>query len=193
MKSRILSLFIIMSFAGMNAKAQKLDIGIKAGADLVKLEGATFKEGFSFGYHVGAFAKIGLSKKIAIQPEVQWSQVNVDTTNSFSDVYQFNNLSRVKLGYLRVPILLDYKIFPMVSLQAGPQFGILIDHNLSLLQNGQDAFKKGDFAMLGGIQVKFTKLIVYGRYAVGLSDINDIDNKDKWKSQSIQFGLGLAF
>lgn len=174
-------------------QAQKLDIGIKAGADLVKLESLTFKEGFSFGYHLGAFAKIGVTKKLAIQLELQWSQVNVDTTASFSDVYQFNNLSKVKLSYLRIPILLDYKIFPMVSLQAGPQFGILMDNNLTLLQNGQDAFKKGDFSMLGGVQVKLSKLLVYGRYAIGLNNLNDIDNKDKWKSQSVQLGLGLAF
>ena len=80
----------------------------------------------------------------------------------------------------------------LFALQVGPQFGILIDQNKNLVQNGQDAFKSGDFSMLGGVQLKLTKLRVYGRYAVGLSDISNIGNKDKWKSQSIQLGIGLA-
>lgn len=193
MKTIVLSVVTLLMLCGIQSQAQKLTVGIKGGADLVKLDGKTFKEGFSFGYHLGGFARIGIGKKLGIQPEVQWSQVNVDTSNSFSDVYQFNNLSKVRLGYLRIPILLDYKILPMLSLQAGPQFGVLIDHNLSLLQNGQDAFKKGDFSMLAGLQAKFSRFVVYGRYAVGLSDINDIDNKDKWKSQTVQLGVGLAF
>ena len=52
--------------------------------------------------------------------------------------------------------------------------------------------RANDKSMLGGVQLKFSKLRVYGRYVVGLNDINDIDNKEKWKNQSIQLGVGLA-
>ena len=79
-----------------------------------------------------------------------------------------------------------------MALQVGPQFGILMDQNKKLLQNGQDAFKSGDFSMLGGIQLKLLKFRIYGRYAIGLSDINNISNSDKWKSQSIQLGVGIS-
>jgi hypothetical protein len=46
--------------------------------------------------------------------------------------------------------------------------------------------------MLGGLQLNISKLKIYGRYAVGLSNINDIDNQDKWKNQTIQLGVGFA-
>jgi hypothetical protein len=175
------------------AMAQKFNIGVKAGAELQKLDGQTFKEGFSFGYQLGGFARIGIGRKFGIQPEVLFSQVNIDTTASFNDVYQFNQLSKVKLGYLKIPLLLDYKMLPFLSIQAGPQVGVLIDNNLNLFQNGQTAFKKGDFSMLAGVQANFAKFRVYGRYAIGLNNINDIDNRDQWKSQSVQLGIGLAF
>lgn len=175
------------------AMAQKFNIGVKAGAELQKLDGQTFKEGFSFGYQLGGFARIGIGRKFGIQPEVLFSQVNIDTTSSFNDVYQFNQLSKVKLGYLKIPLLLDYKMLPFLSIQAGPQVGVLIDNNLNLFQNGQTAFKKGDFSMLAGVQANFAKFRVYGRYAIGLNNINDIDNRDQWKSQSVQLGIGLAF
>jgi hypothetical protein len=67
-----------------------------------------------------------------------------------------------------------------------------MDQNVTLVQNGKEAFKKGDFSMLGGVQLKFSSFRVYGRYALGLSNLNDIDNKDKWKSQGFQLGVGLA-
>jgi hypothetical protein len=118
--------------------------------------------------------------------------VNVDTSENFSDLYDFNSVAKVKLKYLKIPLLLNYNANPFVTLQAGPQFGILMDQNSSLTKNGQSAFSKGDFSMLGGLQLNISKLKIYGRYAVGLNNINDIDNQDKWKNQSIQLGIGLA-
>jgi hypothetical protein len=88
--------------------------------------------------------------------------------------------------------LLDYKLSKFFTLQAGPQFGVLIDQNKNLLDNGKDAFKKGDFSMLGGVQLQVASFRIYGRYALGLSNLNDIDNKDKWRSQSFQVGVGFA-
>jgi hypothetical protein len=64
--------------------------------------------------------------------------------------------------------------------------------NRTLLQNGGDAFKKGEFAMIGGAQFKIGPIRVNGRYVIGLNNINDIDNQDKWKSQGFQLSAGLA-
>ncbi len=36
------------------------------------------------------------------------------------------------------------------------------------------------------------RIRITGRYVVGLNNINDIDNQDKWKSQGFQVSLGLA-
>ncbi|MFT3702407.1 MAG: hypothetical protein QM802_08560 [Agriterribacter sp.] len=61
-----------------------------------------------------------------------------------------------------------------------------------LLDNGKDAFSNGDFAMVGGAQINILRLRIYGRYNIGLSNINDIDDQDKWKNQAIQVGVGFA-
>ena len=181
-------IFLMCSFSF----SQGLTFGIKGGATLNKLTGKSFKEEFTFGYHVGAFATLGMGGKLSLQPEVLFNQVNQDTSSSFSSVYQFNKIDKVQLKYLSIPILVNYNLSNLFALQLGPQFGILIDQNKNMLQNGGDAFQKGDFSMVGGVQVKLTKLRVYGRYVVGINDISNIGNKDQWKSQSIQLGLGLA-
>ena len=81
----------------------------------------------------------------------------------------------------------------LLSLNAGPQFSVLLNEDKTLLQSGQSAFKNGDLAMVLGGQLNFKFLRVYGRYNIGLQNINDIDSKDKWTSQQIQLGLGLRF
>lgn len=190
MKTKLLFAALVC-FISTAATAQKFQLGFKGGATVNKLSGKTFKEEFSFGYHLGGFASIGLGKKFAIQPEVLFNQINVDTSSSFSSIYQFNKLDNVQLKYLTIPVLLNYNASKLLTLQAGPQFGILMNKSSTFLENGKEAFKSGDLAMLGGVQLNLGSFKVYGRYAIGLSNINDIDNKDQWKSQSVQLGVGL--
>lgn len=192
MKTKFFSLAIMLFICSVSF-SQGLTFGIKGGASINKLTGKSFKEEFSFGYHVGAFATLGMGKKLSLQPELLFNQIDVDTASNFSAVSP--NLSRVKniqLKYLSIPVLINYKLSNLFALQVGPQFGILIDQNENLWQNSQDAFKKGDLSMIGGLQVKLLKFRVYGRYVIGLSDISDVPNSGKWKSQSIQLGVGVA-
>lgn len=191
MKTKLLALVLsLITFSA--AHSQGFHLGIKGGANINKLTGKSFNDEFSFGYHLGGFAEIGLGKKFSIQPEVLFNQFSQDTASKFSQVYKLDNLSKVKLNYLSIPLLLNYRPSGFISLQVGPQFGILMDQNAKLVQNGKEAFRKGDFSMLGGVQLKFSSFRIYGRYAVGLTNLNDIDNSDKWKSQSFQVGVGLA-
>lgn len=194
MKIKLLS-FAIAVFIFSTARSQSFHLGIKGGTNINKIDGQSFSNQFNYSYHLGGFAEIGLGKKFAIQPEVLFNQLNTDTSSKLSSIYTTlnpNKVSNIKLNYLSIPILLDYKLCKFFALQAGPQFGILINQNEKLVQNGKDAFKKGNLSMLGGVQLHFSNLRIYGRYAVGLANINDIDNKDKWKSQSFQVGIGLA-
>jgi hypothetical protein len=193
MKKTILPLLFILCISATDTFAQGFSFGIKGGTDINKLSGKSFRDEFSFGYHLGAFAEIGLTSRFGIQPEVLFSQITADTSSQFSEVYQFNDVSKIKLSYLKIPLLLSYMPNKFVSLQAGPQFGILIDQNKDLLNNGSDAFKKGDLSLVGGIQLNISKIRLYGRYGVGLNNINEIDDKEKWKNQNVQLGVGLAF
>ena len=169
-------------------------IGVKAGTNISKVDGKSFSDEFKYGYHLGGFATIPLGSRLAIQPEVLFNQMNSQTGTEFSDIYEnaVSGVTNVKLNYLSIPVLLNYKLGSLISLQAGPQFGILLDQNKNLLENGKQAFDKGDFSMLGGVQLNIAKLRLSGRYFVGLNNINDIDNQDQWKNQGWQLSLGLG-
>jgi hypothetical protein len=192
---RMKSLFVVAALVFSSTVFAQFDLGIKGGVNINKIDGKSFRDEFKYGYHLGGFMTVGLGKKIGIQPEVLYSQNTLRVDSSFTNavnVFQ-NGLTDVKLNYISIPILLNYKLIGnMLTLQAGPQFGILIDQSRNLLQNGGDAFKKGDFSMVGGVQLKVWKLLVNGRYVVGLNNISDITDDNKWKGQGFQISAGLA-
>jgi hypothetical protein len=189
-----LPLFIALVIMAQASFAQ-FTLGLKAGANITKVDGRSFSDEFRYGYHLGGFAILPLGGRISIQPEVLFNQIQSRTGTEFRDIYQtaFNGNTDVRLNYLSFPVVLNYKLGSLISLQAGPQFGILMDRNKNLLENGKEAFDRGDFSMLGGAQIGFGKIKLTGRYFVGLNNINDIDNQDQWKNQGFQlsFGLGL--
>ncbi len=192
MKTKLLSLFAALIFS--QAIMAQFHIGAKAGANIIKIEGKSFKDQFRYGYHAGGFAEIGFGGKLGIQPEVLFSQYSTKIDSNFSHVYQ-NVLKQgtVKLNYLSIPILLNVKLIGnFLTLQAGPQFSVLMQQSKTLIQNGKNAFKNGDFSMVGGAKIKVGPIRLDGRYVVGLSNINDIDNQEKWKSQGFQLSAGIA-
>jgi hypothetical protein len=195
MKTKVLSLAVAVLLS--SAVMAQFHIGAKGGANITKVDGKSFKDEFRYGYSLGGFLEIRAGNKFVLQPEVLFNQYSTTLDSNFKNIYSgvFNNSaqSNVKLNYLSIPILLNYKLIgSFLSLQAGPQFSILMNNNKTLLQNGGEAFKNGEFAMLGGVQLKLGMIRVNGRYSVGLNNLNDIDDQDEWKSQGFQVSVGLA-
>ncbi|HEY2722079.1 MAG TPA: porin family protein [Chitinophagaceae bacterium] len=193
MKTKFLSLGAALLISQL--MMAQFHLGVKAGANITKLDGKSFEQEFKYGYNVGAFAEIGLGGKFSFNPEVLFNQYSSTLDSNYKSIYEnviASNQSKVKLNYLTIPLLLDYKLLGPIHLQAGPQFGVLMNHDKTFLQNGGDAFKGGDFSMVAGAEIKVAQLRITGRYLIGLNNINDIDNQDKWKNQVIQLSVGIA-
>lgn len=166
-------------------------VGLKAGANIFKVDGTAIKDEFKFGYNLGAFAELNFTDKWGIQPEVMWNQTNYRTANNFNEIFPGGKSDvEGKLNYLSIPVLLSFSPSKIISFQAGPQFGILLNKDQNLFDNGKNAFKSGDLSALGGVQLNLGSLKVGGRYVIGLANINDIDNKEKWKNQGFQVYIG---
>jgi hypothetical protein len=178
--------------ASLGASAQGVHLGIKAGANLFKMNGESFSDEYQFAYNVGAFAQVNFTPNIGIQPELLFNQTNYRTGTQFSSIYP-NGVSDVKgkLNYLTVPVLLNIRPIPLLSILVGPQFGILLNQDQHLVANTRDAFKKGDFSMVGGAQLNLASLMVGARYVIGLNDINDVGTEHSWKNQGWQLYAGF--
>lgn len=194
MKTKLSALLALVFFT--QAAMAQFHLGIKGGVNITKVQGKAFRDEFRYGYHLGGFAEIGLGGRLGIQPEVLFNQYQTRADSSFSNVYQnsvsISNYQDVKLNYLTIPLLLNYKLGSLLSLQAGPQYGILIDQSKNLIQNGKAAFKNGDLSLVGGAQIHISKIRLQGRYFVGLNNVSDISDQNKWKNQGFQLSFGLA-
>jgi hypothetical protein len=185
-------LFALLPF-GMYAQAQeKIGIGIKVGQNLTSVNSVAVDR-HAASYHGGLTFQIGLTDKISLVPEVLLSQTKLSTNPSIMDVLGDNSLKpeTYHLNYMIIPLLVQVKPFPMLAIQAGPQYGILLDQRKDGKENAQLAFKQGEFSFVGGAKVNLGGFFVYGRYVVGLQDISELQNQANWKTTQWQLGLGL--
>ena len=185
---------LILSVSGI--QAQGFHLGIKAGTNITQMTGRSFDEGFQWNFMAGAFAELNVSSHWGIHPELLFSQTITQTASNFDDVYEEGINSRnVKLNYLSIPILLTYKLpLPILSLQAGPQFGILLNSSENITTNSANAFKSGDFSMVIGAEINLGGFKGGARYVYGftnVADISSIKSVDSWKTRTIQLYVGL--
>ena len=206
MKKLILPL--LLSALCLNAYSQKkkdpsekeslFRFGFKGGVNLNKIEGQSFKDQFNYNYSLGGFMQINITRKLGLQPEINFVQTTAETSADITDIYEDlfvgGNQKKAKLDYLKFAGLLNIDIGPSqrVKLQLGPQWGMLLNGTVDSLNSSQDVFKKSEFSVLGGIMLQLPLIHIGTRYEIGLTDINGIDNQDKWKSQAWQFFVGIT-
>lgn len=187
------SLLLIVAIFVTGFVHAQFHVGVKGGINATKISGTPFEKEFEYNYLVGAFSEIDLGKKISINPEVIFSQTTATRDSTISNATIFNkDQLKAKLNYLSIPVLLNVKLAGPLHLQVGPQYSILVNQDKTFLQNGESAFKSGDFSMIGGVLIKFSRFRLSGRYVIGLGDISDVPNQDKWQRQAIQVAAGFS-
>jgi hypothetical protein len=195
LKTKQLAFCIAFALVATSISAQGVKLGIKAGANVYKIDDKSFSNEFKWGYHIGGMAQLMFSKKWGIQPEVLFVQTSTKTGYSFDTLYNSINpgtVKNVKLDQLSIPVLINWRPISLLMFQAGPQFSILMAKDQNLLQNGKSAFKNGNVALLGGVELNLLLLRIYGRYGVGITNVNNINSNDKWKSSTIQVGAAIT-
>ncbi|MDE3213372.1 MAG: PorT family protein [Bacteroidota bacterium] len=174
-------------------------IGAKAGVNINKIQGQSYRSGFNYNYLLGAFMQFNFSRTFGLQPEFNFVQSSSQFANSTTDIYDdlFLNGSqkKAKLDYLKVPLLLNINLGPSrrVKLQLGPQYGNVLSQTIDSLKSNGNIFKTADWAGVGGLWIQLPFINIGARYEVGLSNLNAIDQREKWKSQAITVFAGFTF
>src|SRR4051812_10767959 len=107
MKKLTILAITLLSFTTI-VSAQRF--GVKAGANLTKVSGQAFKEGFDLSYLLGAFVEVDFNKQWGIQPELLFNQLKTKPASTFNQVYNGwkDSTNSIKLNYLTIPVLLRY-------------------------------------------------------------------------------------
>lgn len=192
MKKSCFLVFAVFILSASRIQAQSFHFGIKAGTNLSQISGRSFDEGFQWGFSAGGFAEINFDKKWGIQPELLFNQTKTQTASDFNEVFDegFNSTS-VSLNYLSIPVLASFKLLPVLSIQVGPQFGILMSTSQDITSNASKAFKSGDFSIVGGAQVNLGGFKAGARYVYGFTNLDNVTNVDTWKNQNFQLYIGF--
>ena len=160
--------FTLLVFAlllSTSSFSQGVDLGIKGGATFANLTDVT-DGSTKTGFVGGAFVTIKFSDKIAIQGDLLYSQQGVEL-----------DVDKINLDYINFPLVLKYYIIKRINIQAGPQFGTVINDNLGGFLGSNIDFNSFDVTGVVGIGVDLPlNFRITGRYGFGLSDISFSDN-----------------
>jgi hypothetical protein len=165
-KSIILAFLFTSSFVF----AQKVQFGIKAGANVSNFTGGNFdavEKKALVGFHGGAFLNFSFVG-FAIQPEAMISTQGAKI-DSVSGSYDW------KVTYIAVPVMAQYRFPGGFFIEAGPQVAFKIGENIENKTVGNFA-RDLDLSAAGGLGFKSKSGFGLGaRYTVGLSKVGDFE------------------
>lgn len=206
-----------------DSNISSISYGVKGGLNISNVtdQSFTYNNGYvnqnsKVGFNVGMFVNIPIAKSFSIQPELLFSQYGYKTKYDFSassedgyDPLLANNKGSytTNLGYIVIPIMIQYTIIPNLYVEAGSEFGINIiaqekytDTPDTYLQNktidiDKEFFNKFNFGLGAGAGYYFTDNIgITVRYILGLTDTTkDPYNRPKNEIRNKVFQVGLAY
>jgi len=181
---------VLITFVVLNTQfsfAQHLNLGFKAGLNIFTIQNDQNSNYDSkLGLHAGLIGHTHFTKHFAMQPELQFSVKGAQFSQSNQD-------TKVNLSYITLPILFQYMFNNGFRIQAGPEFGLLIQAKQKTGSSSidiKDQLNSFDIGIAGGISYVHppTGFGIDLRYVKGLSNINS-EGSDSASNQGIQLGL----
>ncbi|MGC4129574.1 MAG: porin family protein [Bergeyella sp.] len=193
-------------FLGMAIAASSLtfaqSFGIKGGMNLSTISDDTdLNQKSKVGYYAGAFVNLPLAESFSLQPEVLYNNLGAKFTED-------EDSATLNLDYISVPVMFQYNLVPEFYLEAGPEFGFLVNSkvksdNALVEAVGNEIYKKDNlnsfnFGVGLGAGFNFTKNVgLSARYVAGFTDFtkenSDADDDAKNRNNTFQVGLNFKF
>jgi hypothetical protein len=197
MKTKVFEVMVLcLSFVFSTTYSQEVGFGLKGGVNLstLDIEDPEASYASKTGFHAGLFLR-GKFDRIAIQPEVLLYTQQGEMKSSVVGVAQES------FTYVTVPVMVKFYPVAGLNLQAGPQFGFLVDGERksttflgSSTQDIKEYYKSSDISVSLGAGYDFGFGLVFdARYNLGLKDINNAAEGEPVKSRVFLISLGWNF
>lgn len=184
-------IFTATLFLLSNAKAQDVHFGIKAGLNASSLNYKNNSDmQTKIGFNAGLLAHIHTSSEMwAIQPELYYSAEGAKSKS--------NSNESLNLGYLNLPVLIQYMFDNGFRVEAGPQVGFLMSAKSKMGSTSTDVknhMQSAVFSIPVGLGYLTTGGLGFdARYNFGISNINKSDFGAKVHSNVFQFDVFYQF
>ncbi|GAB4006672.1 porin family protein [Spirosoma migulaei] len=162
-RSTTLLIFFVLGISC--AHAQTFTYGIKGGLNLARLSfgqltnDPVFDNTWSPSFHLGGFVRKAIGGQGGIRAEVLYSTKGGRFERVSGDGY-------VRLHYLSLPVLVDFRVARKLAFEVGPELNYLISTPQSLYNNPVDV------GIDAGLRYSFTTAFELGlRYNYGLASV----------------------
>lgn len=178
------------------ANAQNFAFGPRVGISQTQLslKSGNFIPGDAeVGYHVGIFARIG-GGGIYVQPEVLYAQTS--GTFTFSGPTPGGGSEfKADFNRLDIPIMVGFKLFKILRIQAGPIASIDIDSKLrDAIETVEEVeYKSSTLGYQAGVGLDIGNLYLDAKYESSLSAITENIGTFQTDQRVSQFVFSLGF
>lgn len=190
---KVLLLFAACAVISMGAKAQ-VDCSVKAGLNVTNVSHIpTNKNKPSF--HAGVVGEFHLTDFFSLQGELMYSRQGCRLSKEKGWKH------RARVNYLNLPVLVKMNVWNELSVEVGPQFGILLN-SVEKYGNSDKIYKQRihsmnpvDLSLAVGVSYNIDKtMYVSARYNFGLSNVMEKDAVgDDNKNHVFQLSIGQRF
>ena len=200
MKKLLLIAVISVTSIGM-CYSGPISYGLKGGINFSNLGGSDWDVNsyYKTSFHGGLFLDISLLGLVGVETGAYYSRKGyVDITQTEEGVILQE--SDYTYNYIDVPVLLRFKPIPLVSLFAGPQASLLLNHSNVIIDaegnestdNVEYEFNDFDFAVVIGTHTNLPfGVFITASYEIGLLPLYT-DNQ-KINNRVIKISLGYKF
>ncbi len=178
-----LIVIVVTLFIGTTAFCQDLDFGVKAGANFANISDASGLSNKT-GFQAGLFAGVKFTDNLGVQADLLYSQQGAKF-----DAGDFD------LSYINVPVVMKVYLVQGLNLQAGPQFGFIVNDNLPEVIGGDEDYnaEKTDVSGVVGAGYDFPFGVrLDARYNFGFSDVSKNFGGNN-KNNVFSVALGYSF
>jgi hypothetical protein len=180
------------------SRAQGLSFGVKGGVNVadIAVTGGSNEPSFDprIGLVAGGFVRLPVASWLALQAEGLYSEKGARFKESGVE-------AKLILNYFEVPVLAHIRLAHLFYAEAGPSMAFRLQAKGRSRFSGStedvdisDQVETFDFGVAMGGGVELGRLIIDGRYTLGISDADkDKTDTTKTKNRAISATLGFRF
>lgn len=208
-KLKLLSAICLISMVTIHAQStdrrENLKFGVKAGINVSNIwdsQNQEFTADSKVGFAGGIFLGIPIGSFLGLQPEILISQKGFKGSGTLlGSPYSTSRTTT----YLDIPLQLQLKPAPFITLLAGPQFSYLLKQKDTYTYGSNSTEQEQEFnnenirknilGLVGGVDLIFGHLVLSGRIGRDLQRNNGDGTSltPRYKNQWMQFTAGVEF
>jgi predicted porin len=194
-------LLLTAAILAVSVNAQDFSWGLKGGLNIATLSNYHAAD-MKFSAYAGGFVEYKFNNFFGLAPELVYSRQGTKSVENFSGVI---TTTRVRLNYINLPIMAKLYVVDNLSLDFGPQFGLLTEAKANVKTKAtagspktnattsiKGNFKTADVGLGMGLTYNIGGVFLQARYNLGLTKVFKM-TESKSKNNVIQIGMGYRF